>query len=653
MLVSFLYIFFAIMGLSFLIFIHELGHYFMARHVGMRVETFAIGFGKPIIAWERNGVKWQIGWLLFGGYVKIAGMDLDKDKSPYEVADGFFAKPPLDRIKVAMMGPLTNLAFALLAFSLLWVSGGRDKNFSDFTKKIGWVDPDSELYLDGLRPGDEITAYNGIPFNGAKDHLYAPMTGTDQIQVQGFRLNYLDREKKPFEYTVKVYQHPTALEKGIMTSGITQSANYIIYNRFPDGRENPLPEGSPLIDSGIQYGDRIFWVDGELIFSVQQLNHLLSGNHALLTVERDHEILLVRVPRVPVKELRPDAQFKEELVDWQFEAGLQGDKVQNLYAIPYNLNNQSVVENQLRFIDKEKEEEAFPAHVYSSIESPLKVGDKIIAVNGIPVKYSYELLKELQTYRVNVIVQRDSKVGQHVSWTDADADFNQEVHGDDLEKIMRNLGTAYQVTEAGDLHLLKPITPKTRYEFALSPEKQALVAKELAEQKRVIDSIEDTERKNHALQLWDKQEKRLLLGLPGIQDRQVVYNPGPIELFDNVAQEISRTLSALVSGALNPKWMAGPIGIVQMVHDSSMSSFKEALYWLGAISLNLGILNLLPIPVLDGGTVLMCLLEMVTRRRLHPKTMEKLIIPFSVLLIGFFIFLTYNDLIRLFSGLLH
>lgn len=153
------------------------------------------------------------------------------------------------------------------------------------------------------------------------------------------------------------------------------------------------------------------------------------------------------------------------------------------------------------------------------------------------------------------------------------------------------------------------------------------------------------------MRVLEKQEKRLMLGIP-IQDRPVQYNPSPLTLFGNVFDEIKRTLSALVSGALNPKWIMGPIGIVQVVHDTSMSSLKEALFWLGAISLNLGILNLLPIPVLDGGTILMSFFEMVTGRRFHPKTLEKLIIPFAVLLIGFFVYLTYHDLLRIFSSIL-
>lgn len=652
MLITFLYVLLAILGLSFLIFIHELGHYFMARRVGMRVETFAIGFGTPIYSWMKDGVKWQIGWLLFGGYVKIAGVDGAEGEDPYQIPDGFFGKSPWARIKVAAMGPIVNLAFAFIAFAMLWTIGGREKHYTDFTTKIGWVDPNSELYIAGVRPGDEISAYGEHAFQGAKDHLYAPMTASETIDVKGYKVDYATGNKTPMTHTVKVYPHPSSV-KGIMTAGITQPANYIIYDRLSDGSENPLPEGSPLQDSGIQYGDRIFWVDGEVIFSLQELNHILSGDKALLTIVRDGETRLMRVPRVPVQELKLDANFREELVDWQFEAGLNYTRFQNLYALPYNLTNNAIVEHPVKFIDQENQEETFPPHPFSSLEMPLLPDDKIIAVNGIPVTHSADLFKELQTYKVNIIVERNPEIVKAVSWKVADDDFDQQVDWKDLNAIVQSIGTSTPILQKGDFVLLNPVIPKVRSDFTLSPEKQAWLATELLEQKKAIESIEDPERRNQEMRRLQKQEKRLLLGLPGIQDRKVSYNPSPTTLFANVFDEIRRTLSALFSGALNPKWISGPIGIVQVVQESSMSSLKEALYWLGAISLNLGILNLLPIPVLDGGTILMSLVELVTRKRLPPKTLEKVIIPFAVLLIGFFIFLTYNDLARLFQGFLH
>ncbi len=653
MIVSLIYMLLAVVGLSFLIFMHELGHYYMARRVGMRVETFAIGFGKPIYSWVRDGVKWQIGWLFFGGYVKIAGQDNDDERDPYQIPDGFFGKRPIDRIKVAVAGPLVNLVLALVFFSVIWAIGGREKDFTEFTHKIGWVDPKSELFAAGIRPGDEITSYNDEPFHNFKDHLYAPMTSSGDIDVKGYKVDYLSGQKQPFAYKVKPYSHPNVYDKGILTTGIINSANYIIYKRLPQGQENPLPEGSPMLQSGIQYGDRILWVDGDLVFSGPQLSHLLNDSKVFLTIERNGQTMQVRVPRVPVQELKLDAEVKEELTDWQYEAELNNIKLRNLYVIPYNLTNDCIVQNELKFIDADNELSAFPHTPYAANEQPLLAKDKIIAIDGLPVKTAYELLKELQQHRVNIIVEREADLAKEVSWNVADADFDHEINGHAVSVIANSIGTSRPINNVGNYYLLNPVLPKTRHDFELSPDKQAWINAELLEQKKKVEGIEDPEKRNHALILLQNQEKQLLLGLPAVQDRKVNFNPSPFTQFGNVFGEIWRTLVALFSGSLNVKWISGPIGIIQVVHDNSMVSIKEALFWLGAISLNLGMLNLLPIPVLDGGTIVLSFYEMITGHRLHPKTLEKVILPFAVLLIGFFIFLTYQDLSRLLSRFLN
>ena len=188
--ITFLYIMAAILALSFLIFIHELGHYMMAKRVGMKVETFSIGFGRPLISWMRDGVKWQIGWLPFGGFVRIAGTDLEKDADPYQVPDGFFGKSPWARIKVALMGPIANIVFALFAFAALWLLGGREKPFAEFTKKMGWIDPKSALYTYGVRPGDELWALNGQPYQGLQDLAFVSQTSRGPIDLKGAKVDY-------------------------------------------------------------------------------------------------------------------------------------------------------------------------------------------------------------------------------------------------------------------------------------------------------------------------------------------------------------------------------------------------------------------------------------------------------------------------------
>lgn len=639
-------LFFAILGLSFLIFIHELGHYLMARHVGMRVETFAIGFGKAVASWKRGDTTWQIGWIPFGGYVKIAGSETDSEQDPYDIPDGFFGRPPIDRIKVLLAGPLANLLFALVAFTGLWMMGGREKNFSEYTPIIGWVDPKSELFEKGIRPGDEIHAYNSYSYRGAKDHLYGPMTSDGTIHIEGLKVDYTTGDKKGFDYEIPVYSHPDSLQKGIMTSGILYPANYINYNTF-GSNPNPLPENSPLKNAGLEYGDRILWVDGVLIFSGYQLNQVLNDSRSLVTIQRGNEHLLRRVPRVEIQELKMDNAARDELIDWQFEAHLNTQKTQKLAFIPYNLTNGAVVEGPLRYIDSDNQTAADSVIPFADVEEPLKVGDRIIAIDGQPITKSFELLNALQNHKVLVIVEHNPDLAQPVSWDEATADFDKQIQWNELKKIIDTVGTNAAVTKAGEYRLLAPVVPKMRSEIQFNPQTQALVVAQSLEQKKELENIQDPEKRHQAMTMLLNRDRELLLGLPGVQDRKVDYNPNPFQLFFNVTEEIWRTLKALFTGALSPKWISGPVGIVQVMQENSMSGVKEALYLLGAISVNLGLLNLLPLPVLDGGGIVMHGFELITRRRLDPKIMEKIIIPCAILLIGLFLFFTYNDLSRL------
>lgn len=638
MLVSLLYLLFAILGLGFLIFIHELGHYWMARRVGMRVESFGIGFGRPIFTILHNGVKWNICWLPFGGYVKIAGMEKEDGKEPEDIPDGFFGKSPWDRIKVAIMGPLTNLVFAFLAFCVIWAAGGRDKNFSDITNKVGWLDPQSELYKAGVRPGDIILKYNNESVKGSKDHFHAAMTSGDVIQVRGMHWNSQKGAYEPFSVPIRPYPHPQSLESGILTTGVFSGANFVIYpatinSASVNGQKNELPAASPLIGSGIEPGDRILWVDGEPVYSMAQLSHTLNEGKSLLTIERDGTSMLVRVPRVEIEDLKLTNQIKEELTDWQYEGDLKGTKFSKLMFIPYNLAPNCTVEGPIDVIDTDKT---------VATHDQLLPGDVIVAVDGTPVFSTVEFLKHIQTHKVLIITEKMKK-------GDAVNAFDAEIHGKALQDIVHSIGTSHQIAKKGPLTLLKPIEPKTRVQLMQAVDKQ-LLAKEQEEEKKLIQAIDDPEKRNMALAFLEARQKQLLLGLPGVEDLHVNYNPNPFQMFGDIVEEVVHTLQALVGGYLNPKWLSGPIGIVQVIQVQWMSGIKEALFWMGAISLNLGLLNLLPLPVLDGGYICLSLFEIVTGKRLKAKTIERIVVPFAVALISFLLFLTYHDLIRLLTS---
>ncbi len=205
---------------------------------------------------------------------------------------------------------------------------------------------------------------------------------------------------------------------------------------------------------------------------------------------------------------------------------------------------------------------------------------------------------------------------------------------------------------AGDFKLIGPITPKPLSEFPLPQEMREQRESQLEMQKKMAAEITDVQERQEALKAIEEGQKRLMLGIV-FQDLSISYNPSPWTLFTGVIGEVTKTLKALVTGYLSPKWLAGPVGIVQVMHHNWMAGFKEALFWMGVISINLGILNLLPIPVLDGGHICFALWEKITKKRISSKTMERLIFPFVVLLIVFFVYVTYHDIARLVGRFFH
>ncbi len=627
----------AILGLGFLIFIHELGHYWMARRVGMKVEAFSIGFGRPIISWMRDGVRWQISWIPFGGFVKIAGMQKERGSEPHEIQDGFYSKTPWQRIQVSFLGPLVNIVFGLVLFAILWASGGRERSFSEFTRRIGWVDPQSALYAQGVRPGDVIETYDGRPFGGVKDLMLAGLMKGKQNQIQGYKIDPVTGKRIDFDYTLENYavQGAPIQQK---TIGVSAPASYLIY----DAKQSPLLSGSPMAESGIQDGDRIFWADGERLYSHEHLVQAVNESTAFLTVKRRDKIFHAKVPRVHLDELHMTAMQKAELDDWQYEAKIEG-RVEDLYFIPYLLSPSGTVEMRLGFIDEQDQKRAFEQCERCAFFYPLEEGDQILAIDGQKITSSYDLLNDLQKRRVLLIVQREEFAPD--SWKEADADFEALADRSDLQKIVGAIGLDSSVRQSGRLVLLNPAEPKTLGELS---EVFAKHREQIERNRAQIETIKDPVVKQETLKKLSDLQKRLFLGI-GFRDRAIVYNPSPIEQFFNVFKDTWRTLSGLFSGNLSPKHMSGPVGIVQVVQIGWMQGVKEAIYWMGFISLNLGIVNLLPIPILDGGHIVFSLYEAVTRRRISAKVMERLVIPFFGLLIAFFIYITYQDLSRIFS----
>jgi regulator of sigma E protease len=640
MIIHLFYFLLALIGLSFLIFIHELGHYFMALRVGMKVEVFSIGLGKPFYSWDVRGVRWQLCSLPFGGYVKIAGEKEENYQPGQRPADDtFLGKEPKDRIKVALMGPVVNIVFALFLFTLIWLSGGKSEPFSRHTNIIGYVDPDSELYQKGIRPGDQIARYNNRQFQGFKDLLYASVLKQKSLDIEGYKINYYDQNRESFHYLLTPYRDPRSAGADFRTIGILTPASVLMFSESSQGSDFPFDE-SPMKDSGIQYGDRIIWARGELVFSMQQLSKIVNDATTLISVERNGHLVALKVPRLKVADLRISHQQKEELEDWQHQIHRKGN-IKELFFIPYVVDVTCTVKMPLAFIGEDSEEHT----IYDDFEGALKVGDKIIAVDGVRVSQSYGLLDALQIRKIPLIVQRGFDPSS-LTWSNENEVFTRALKPQDLRAVVQQVAEGVEQGSSGDIYALKPVEPILLSDLPLASAKKNWLTQEFVAQKERIEKVQDPVIREEAMKVLEKNRQKLVLGIP-LGDIAVRYNPNPLALFVQVIGETSKTLGSLFTGKLNPKWMSGPIGMVQIIQHGWMVGVKEALFWMAAISLNLGIFNLLPLPVLDGGHICFSLYEWIFRRRLHPRTMEKLILPFIVLLVGLFVYVTYQDIVRL------
>jgi regulator of sigma E protease len=151
-----MYILLALLVLGFLIFVHELGHFTVAKLSGMQVDEFSLGLGPEIVGKQWRGTRYSLRLLPLGGFNKIAGMEAS-DERP----NGFNHKPLLARIGVILAGSLSNLLFAVLifvlVFSVIGVYAPSNANM------IGDILTDSPAEHAGLQLGDRIVMIDGLP----------------------------------------------------------------------------------------------------------------------------------------------------------------------------------------------------------------------------------------------------------------------------------------------------------------------------------------------------------------------------------------------------------------------------------------------------------------------------------------------------------
>ena len=174
--------------LGFLIFIHELGHYMAAKHVGVRVETFSIGFPPTIYGKKVGDTEYKVSWIPLGGYVRLFGQNVT-DEDPTDPSN-YASKSILQRIYILIGGPAMNLLFALFCMPLLYMIGVQSPAYLDEMAKLRKIDQGSIAEKIGLQANDQIFNVNGnevLNWRAVNQDFEVPLQELQQQRQMGWK----------------------------------------------------------------------------------------------------------------------------------------------------------------------------------------------------------------------------------------------------------------------------------------------------------------------------------------------------------------------------------------------------------------------------------------------------------------------------------
>ena len=273
---------------NLLIFVHELGHFLAARWRGLKIERFAIWFGKPIWKTKIGDVEYCLGTIPAGGYVSLPQM------APMEAIEGKGEErkeplPPIsamDKIIVAFAGPLFSFLLAV-AFAVVVWGVGKPMDV-DKTTTIGWVDQDGPAWKAGLRPGDRILEVDNQPVSQfappAQDSITWRIIASEGTNIP---IKYVRNGAEhmaypvPFKRATKWYER-----KALRQVLIAPAHEAIVYD---------VATNSPAAVAGLKRGDAVVALNGEKVHSFVAVLHaeeMMTNANAqpiTLTVKRGTE----------------------------------------------------------------------------------------------------------------------------------------------------------------------------------------------------------------------------------------------------------------------------------------------------------------------------------------------------------------------------
>jgi regulator of sigma E protease len=270
-----------VFALGIIIFVHEGGHYLMAKAFDVRVLTFSLGFGRKIFGFTRGETEYKVCWVPLGGYVRLGGET--PEESTADDPRDFQNKPRWQRILVYLAGPVMNVLLAILLIAIVLMVGFGLPFLHEIPPVVGTIEPGSPAASAGLLPGDEITGIAGKPVESWETVAMTLLESPGKPVAIAYERGGEARQATVVPRTVPKYE--------VGDAGMYPKVLPSI---------SALVKGMPAAAAGFQPGDEVRAIDGRALASdLEFVNYIAAHPGQQITVTVLREGKLLELPVVP------------------------------------------------------------------------------------------------------------------------------------------------------------------------------------------------------------------------------------------------------------------------------------------------------------------------------------------------------------------
>lgn len=664
-----------VVGLGVVIFVHELGHFIVAKAVDMRVEQFALGFGTRLLGFKKGETEYRLNLIPMGGYVKLTGQEDFgplKDEASRDPRS-FPNKPIRSRFAVIAAGVVMNVILAAVLFIVVCVAGirfpapviGRALPGSPAEEaKIHWLNESMPVSV-GLKPGDRILQVDGEPITRFNElTAIAALADADH------------------EFTVRIgREKDDRLIEGVTQIRAVEMGGTLNLGLIPAASTTLGGLGDTISVDPFQEGDEVLAIEGQPIrhhWQIPELEERLDGSPVTLAILRDHKEMEVRIR--PTLRIKPGVFFMKdgdrisgEITDYRPEDGVVvirlpdgTEKTVPLEETVWPARSEILdilgLVPRLRVSGVIKDSPAYHAGLRPG-DVILKYGEKpsptlgeFLQINDRVAETGTTIVILRDNQRMTLEIRPARHQGRVVVGITAGLDLENPVVG----SVRDGSPAAVAGTARGD-RVIRVNGRETADWTGLFEALKSLQGQDIVISLKRNDTTE-TEARFGSLSrsVFDPEDYRYILfpgprGFTVLMGEEVRKNPAAAVLwgFRETWNFITLTYATLVSyfrGTVSSSEFSGPVGIGSIAIQAGREGIVPFIYFMAVISVSIAVLNFLPIPVVDGGHAVFLLIEKILGRPVPLKVQNAVTMVGWALMILVFVALTWNDISRILSN---